>query len=213
MAAIVSTVPGMVDLVGQRFGRLSVVARAEPYVNLGREYPTWKCTCDCGNTAMVVQARLRSGKTTSCGCYKKTATRTHGHASGGRCSPTYNTWQDMIDRCSDANDQAWGNYGGRGIRVCERWLTFANFLADMGERAPGMTIDRIDNDGNYEPGNCRWTTRVEQNRNTRAVKLSPEAAREIRASVGKTAAQLAREHNVSKAAIKAVRAGRLWRDV
>jgi len=92
----------------------------------------------------------------------------HGHKSkNGRASPTYNSWRMMKTRCQNSNFPYYKDYGGRGIKVCERWMNFENFLTDMGERPENTTLDRINNDGNYEPGNCRWATRKEQRRNQR----------------------------------------------
>ena len=86
----------------------------------------------------------------------------HGHSSGGKLSPTYISWHNMKQRCRDPGDTSYARYGGRGITFCERWLDFNNFLQDMGERPDGLTLDRLDNDGNYEPSNCRWATRKQQ---------------------------------------------------
>ena len=104
----------------------------------------------------------------SCGCLGAELKLKHGHAPGdGRTStPTFRAWSGMRDRCNNPNASSWKRYGGRGIRACERWNEFANFLSDMGEKPIGSSLDRIDNDGNYEPGNCRWASVAEQNRNT-----------------------------------------------
>lgn len=113
--------------------------------------------------------------------------RGHGHSSAGHRTPTYCSWQNMISRCNHGSAPSYPNYGGRGITVCERWRKFANFLADMGERPEGMTLDRVDNDGNYEPGNCRWADKATQAVNrpfTDSMKASLDAGRRIRNSGG-----------------------------
>lgn len=96
----------------------------------------------------------------------------HGYGTRGKVSPTYRSWQSMKKRCQDVRNENYSYYGGRGITFCERWLDFRNFLADMGERGQGLTLDRIDNDGNYEPGNCKWSTRSEQAFNRRKRKVA-----------------------------------------
>ena len=96
--------------------------------------------------------------------------RKHGHCPVGYKSPEYLTWDGMLQRCTNPNAKAYKNYGGRGITVCSGWLKFENFLADMGRRPDGLTLDRIENEGNYEPGNCRWATRIEQSANSRKLR-------------------------------------------
>lgn len=131
----------------------------------------FECRCDCGNRVTTLGCSLKSGRTRSCGCLQKDMSRKHGHTcSNGviKRSRTYLAWRSAIDRCHNKNHRWYPWYGGRGIFVCERWRKFENFLEDMGEVPPKHSLDRHpNNDGNYEPGNCRWATQSQQLSNTR----------------------------------------------
>jgi hypothetical protein len=158
------------DLAGQTFGRLTVIERV---AHIPR--PHWLCRCECGTERIVRADNLRRGLTRSCGCFHReqwiASVSTHGHLRNGEVHPLYWTWASMHQRCRNPNHARgtrWMHYGGRGITVCERWGGrdgFAHFIADMGERPDRHTLDRVDPDGNYEPGNCRWATYREQNLN------------------------------------------------
>ena len=130
----------------------------------------WQCRCDCGKYCDRSQRNLRNGRTTSCGC-KRMAILTGGKPYHGKASSrTYRIWSGMQSRCFNPRVKEYKYYGGRGITVCERWRDFRLFLQDMGEIPPGLSIDRINNDGNYEPGNCKWSTAKEQANNRRRAK-------------------------------------------
>lgn len=154
-----------VDLSGLTFSRWTVLRLDGKTIHGGY---TWLCRCECGTERCVSSNSLRTGNSNSCGCInlEKTLARvvTHGMTK----SPEYQTWADMKTRCLNVRHKCYADYGGRGITVCDRWLEFENFYADMGPRpSKSHSLDRKDNDGNYEPDNCRWATKREQSANTR----------------------------------------------
>jgi len=154
------------DLVGQFFGRLTVVEIAG--LNT-KQNVLWRCVCVCSGEAVAPAYDLRGGKVKSCGCLVREGSNTkHGMArSGKKRSRLYSVWSSMLARCSNPRDRNYHHYGGRGIKVCKRWETFENFFVDMGEPEVGLTLDRRNNNRGYTPSNCQWVLSSAQSRNKR----------------------------------------------
>lgn len=163
--------PKRLELTGFRFGRLTVLGLDS--IRLKSKLSScsyWKCICDCGNEKITCVDSLRCGDTKSCGCIRKEGLVAMSTKHGLRYVPEYQSWKSMKNRCFSPNNTNFKNYGGRGITVCERWRnSLADFLSDMGPRpSPKHSIDRFpNNDGDYEPGNCRWATAKQQANNKR----------------------------------------------
>ncbi len=170
-----------IDLKGQKFGRLTVIRPTNERC-FGRV--VWLCRCDCGAIVKIDRGNLMNGSSRSCGCLKRAPLKERRKASdyhvNGERSGTYICWGSMRQRCNNPKNPNYKDYGGRGIVVCERWNDYKNFLKDMGKRPEGLTLERIENDGNYEPENCKWVSMIEQGRNRRNVKLDPSKTKTIK---------------------------------
>ena len=153
------------DLTNQRFGRLTVIEEAG---RRGGEV-TWRCQCDCGREKIISGKSIRLGRTKSCGCLQKDTISQIATKHGQSKTALHSIWKSMLDRCNNQNNPAYPNYGGRGIKVCERWHSFENFYEDIGKyKQKGLTLDRKDTNGHYEPINCRWATPRQQSENKNA---------------------------------------------
>lgn len=147
---------------GDRFGRWTLI---EPGERNKHNKPTWLCRCECGVERAVIQESLRQGKSVSCGCFNRERVEASVTKHGLSRTPEYVAWKGMVQRCYNKSNPKYPNWGGRGITVCARWReSFADFLVDMGPKPEGLSIHRVDNDGNYEPGNCVWATDAVQAR-------------------------------------------------
>ncbi len=199
------------DLTGCTFGKWTVFSRA-PSNRSGQA--KWHCRCACGNEKEVFAANLRNGKSKGC---QRCALKTHGHTQ----NPLYQSWYQMIDRCTNPASRSFIDYGAKGIRVCPRWTHpedgFPNFFQDVGERPEGCSLDRIHNDEGYYPGNVRWASKATQARNRANVKLTVEAVGQIKARLlaGVTGGvkALAAEFGVSTGIISTIKSGKCWADV
>jgi len=201
-----------IDITGKRSGRLVAIR----FSHTQNKKSMWLCLCDCGKETITVVTNINNGSTKSCGCLRAETMGNIARKHGMTKTPTYISWQMMIVRCTYKYRKSYKRYGGRGIKVCDRWInSFENFLKDMGVRPKGLSIDRKNNDGNYTPENCKWSTQTEQVRNSTTVKLTEGKIRKIRFLVlnGVTKAKTARIFKIGETTVRDIVNYKTWRDI
>lgn len=196
--------------VGDKYGRLTITSLLKEE---GKKYIVCDCLCVCGSRKRVASYNLRSGHTVSCGCYRVETTVSRNKTHGLRGHHLYGVWSGMVNRCTNSKYIYYKDYGGRGIKVCDKWLhSFENFYEDMGDRpSPQHSIDRIDNNGDYTPDNCRWATKTEQSTNRRSSRLTKSDVALIRDSQD-SSYKLSVLFGVTQYTINDVRSKRTWAD-
>lgn len=198
------------SFLGKKYGRLSV----EEFVDVVNNASRFKCKCDCGESCIVRLGDLQSGDTKSCGCLARETFNEMITSHGLSTHHLYDTWNDMIQRCYNENAPNYKYYGRRGVRVCNEWRTSpASFIewAEQNGHSKGLTLDRGNNDGNYEPDNCRWVTMTVQNRNQSNTLLTEGKASAIRSDDRPTAI-IAKQYGVSTTTIRAIKRNLLWKE-
>jgi hypothetical protein len=202
----------LTDLTNKRFGRLVVLNRSNTTSPV-----YWLCQCDCGNTISVQGNHLKTGNVKSCKCLAKEATSERSKKHGLHKTPEYKTWQQMKERCLNKNGKDYAKYGARGIFVYDGWInSFEDFLNYVGQRPNHCkSLDRIDNNGGYVPGNVRWATSAQQARNTRATKFEESDIKLIRSMLNNGIAQnkVAKKFNTSQQYISKIAHQKAWGDV
>lgn len=206
--------PPIRDITGQKFGRLTAIR----YDHSRKYLHYWLFQCDCETLKVIAKGVVTAGLTRSCGCLRREYNNSEQHIRditqhGMTHKREYASWQDAKYRCINPNNKGYPSYGGRGIRMCDKWLEdFDAFYAYMGPCPPKWTLDRIDVNGNYEPSNCRWASYTVQLQNTRRTKLSPEIVRDIRSS-SLSNKELGKKHGAHAHTVKAAREFRTWKNI